>query len=94
MDWYLQINFQHITSQVHIDQEQFLSSSLNFAVFVGRSSDFFEIAAKVIMFGFVVDNVFDVVIAVNDEDISDAAVVIVGLNSLLVPVVLFLGQIK
>ena len=46
------------------------------------------------MFGFVVDHVFDVVTAVNDEDISDAAVVIVGLNSLLVPVVLFLGQIK
>ena len=46
------------------------------------------------MFGFVIDHVFDVVIAVNDEDISDAAVVIVGLNSLLVPVVLFLGQIK
>ena len=46
------------------------------------------------MFGFVVDHVFDVVIAVNDEDISDAAVVIVGLNSLLVPVVLFLGQIE
>ena len=42
------------------------------------------------MFGFVVD----LVIAVNDEDISDAAVVIVGLNSLLVPVVLFLGQIE
>ena len=46
------------------------------------------------MFGFVVDHVFDVVIAVNEEDISDAAVVIVGLNSLLVPVVLFLGQIE
>ena len=46
------------------------------------------------MFGFVVDHVFDVVIAVYDEDISDAAVVIVGLNSLLVPVVLFLGQIE
>ena len=42
--------------QVHLDQDQFVSRSLNF---IGGSSDFFEIPAKVVVFGFVVVDVFD-----------------------------------
>ena len=63
---------------------------LNFAHFVGRGSDFFEIAVKVVVFGF-----FGVVVVVDDDDdddddddyISDAAVVAVGSHLLLVRVV-------
>ena len=42
--------------QVHLDQDQFVSRSLNF---IGGSSDFFEIPAKVVVFGFVVVDIFD-----------------------------------
>ena len=69
---------------------------LNFAHFVGRGSDFFEIAVKVVVFGFVAVDVFGVVVVVDDDDdddddddyyISDAAVVAVGSHLLLVRVV-------
>ena len=59
--WYLQINFQHIMCQVHLDQEWFVSGSLNLAPFVGGSTDFFEIAPKIVVFGFVAVGAFDVV---------------------------------
>ena len=49
----------------------FFSGSLNFAVFFNESSDFFQIAAKVAVFGFVVVDVFDVVIYDDDDDIFD-----------------------
>ena len=69
--------------------------SLNFAHFVGRGSDFFEIAVKVVVFGFVAVDVFGVVVVVVDDDdddddddyISDAAIVAVDSNLLLVRVV-------
>ena len=58
------------------------------AVFVGGSSDFFEIPANVVVFGFVTVNVFDVAVVVVDDDdddgISDVVVVDVSLNLLLV----------
>ena len=67
---------------------------LNFAHFVGRGSDFFEIAVKVVVFGFVAVDVFGVVVVDDDDDddddddyISDAAVVAVGSHLLLVRVV-------
>ena len=68
--------------QVHLDQEQLFSDSLNFVAFVDGSSDFFEVAARVIVFSFVV---------VDDDKILDAIVVAVGLNLVLVRVVLPLG---
>ena len=58
---------------------QYFSGSLNFAVFADGSSDFSEVAAKVV-FGFAVVT-FDIVV---DGDISDIVVVAVGLNLLLV----------
>ena len=58
------------------------------AAFVGGSSDFFEIAAKVVVVGFVAVGAFDVVQDDTDGDISDVAVVAVRLNLLLVLVVL------
>ena len=70
---------------VHLDQELFVSCSLNLAVFVGGSSDFFEIALKIAVFGFVAVGAFDVV---DDDDISDVFVDAVGLNLLFVLVVL------
>ena len=73
--------------QVHLDQKYFFSGSRNFAVFAGGSSDFFEIAAKVFVFGFVAVDVLGVVVG-EDDDISDAVVVAAGLNLLLVRVVL------
>ena len=58
------------------------------AVFVGGSSDFFEIPANVVVFGFVTVDVFDVAVVVVDDDdddgISDVVVVDVSLNLLLV----------
>ena len=57
---------------------QYFSGSLNFAVFADGSSDFSEVAAKVV-FGFAVVT-FDIVV----DDISDVVVVAVGLNLLLV----------
>ena len=57
---------------------QYFSGSLNFAVFADGSSDFSEVAAKVV-FGFAVVT-FDIVVV----DISDVVVVAVGLNLLLV----------
>ena len=57
-------------------------------VFVGGSSDFFEIPANVVVFGFVTVDVFDVAVVVVDDDdddgISDVVVVDVSLNLLLV----------
>ena len=77
--------------QVHLDQELFVSGSLNFAVFNDGSSDFFEIAANVVVLGFVVVDVFDnIVDDVDDDDdddvdnIFDVIVVAVGLNLLMV----------
>ena len=53
-----------------------------------RSSDFFEIAPKAVVFGVVAVGAFDVVDDDNtDDDISDVVVVAVGLNLLLVLVV-------
>ena len=55
---------------------------------------FFEIAAKVVVFGFVAADAFDVVDEDDDDDdddddnVSDVIVVAVGLNLLLVRVVL------
>ena len=46
-------------------------------------SDSFEIAVKVVVFGFVAADVFGVVVA-NDDDISDTVVVAVVLNLTLV----------
>ena len=75
--------------QVHLDKEQFVSGSPNLAAFVGGSSDFFEIAPKAVVFGFVAVGAFDVVYDDDtDEDVSDVVVVAVGLNLLLVLVVL------
>ena len=70
--------------QVHLDQEWFVSGSLNLAPFVGGSTDFFEIAPKIVVFGFVAVGAFDVVDdGDTDDDISDVVVVAVGLNLLL-----------
>ena len=74
--------------QVHLDQELFVSGSLNFAVFNDGSSDFFEIAANVVVLGFVVVDVFDNIVDDDDDDdddddvdnIFDVIVVAVGLN--------------
>ena len=57
-------------------------------LFRSGSSDFFEIAAKVVVFGFVTVGAFDVAVVVDDDDISDVVVIAVGLNFLLVLVVL------
>ena len=78
--------------QVHLDQELFVSGSLNFAVFNDGSSDFFEIAANVVVLGFVVVDVFDNIVDDDDDDdddddvdnIFDVIVVAVGLNLLMV----------
>ena len=48
-----------------------------------RPLPFFDTAAKVVVFGFVVDYVVDVVFD-EDDDISDVAVVAVSLNLLIV----------
>ena len=75
--------------QVHLNQEKFVSGSPNLAGFVGGSSDFFEIAPKVVVFGFVAVSAFDVVDDDDtDDDISNVVVIAVGLNLLLVLVVL------
>ena len=74
---------------VHLDQEQFVSGCLNLAAFVGGSSDFFETAPKIAVFGFVAVGAVDVVVDDDtDDDISDVVAVTVGLNLLLVLVVL------
>ena len=77
--------------QVHLDQELFVSGSLNFAVFNDGSSDFFEIAANAVVLGFVVVDVFDNIVDDDDDDddddvdnIFDVIVVAVGLNLLMV----------
>ena len=77
--------------QDHLDQELFVSGSLNFAVFNDGSSDFFEIAANVVVLGFVVVDVFDNIVDDDDDDddddvdnIFDVIVVAVGLNLLMV----------
>ena len=80
--------------QVHLDQELFVSGSLNFAVFNDGSSDFFEIAANVVVLGFVVVDVLDDIADDDDNDddddddddddnIFDVIVVAVGLNLLM-----------
>ena len=75
--------------QVHLDQEQLVSGSLNFAAFVGRSSNFFDIAPKIVVFDFVAVGAFDVIDDDDtNDDISDVVAVAVGLNLLLVLVVL------
>ena len=63
------------------------SGSLNLADFAGGNSNFFETATKVVLFGFILVDVFHINV-VDDDDISDAAVVAVGINLLLVRVVL------
>ena len=68
------------------------SGSLILADFVGGNSDFFETAAKVVLFGFILVDVFHINV-VDDDDISDAVVVAVGINLLLVRVVLPLDYI-
>ena len=75
--------------QVHLDQEQLVSGSLNFAAFVGGSSNFFDIAPKIVVFDFVAVGAFDVIDDDDtNDDISDVVAVAVGLNLLLVLVVL------
>ena len=50
--------------------------------------DFFELALKIVVFGFVTVGAFDVVDDDTDDNISDVAAVAAGLNLLLVLVVL------
>ena len=80
--------------QFHLDQEQFVSGTLNLAVFVCGSSDFLQIPAKIVVFGFVAVDAFDVDDDDDDDedddkdDIFDFVIVAVGLNLPLVGVAL------
>ena len=68
--------------QVYLDQEKLVSGSLNLAASVGGSADFFEIGAKVVVFGFAAVDAFDAVDDDddNDDNVSDVAIVAVSLN--------------